>query len=53
MAGYFHYTNRKGKTYYLHFVTTKKSEIRYVMKRMADGCRCMIQGLWQDLSIYI
>ena len=31
------YTNRKGKTYYLHAATTKKGQTRYVMKRTPDG----------------
>ena len=37
MAESIHYTNRKGKTYYLHAAATKKGETRYVMKRMAEG----------------
>ncbi len=31
------YTNRKGKTYYLHAVTTKNGQTRYVIKRMSQG----------------
>lgn len=32
-----HYTNCKGKTYYLHATTTKMGKNRYVMTRMAEG----------------
>jgi len=31
------YTNRKGKTYYLHATVTKTGKIRYAMKRQPDN----------------
>jgi hypothetical protein len=37
MAEPIHYTNRKGKTYYLHAATTKTGRTRYVMTRAEDG----------------
>ena len=37
MAEPIHYTNRKGKTYYLRAATTKKGKTRYVMTRTAEG----------------
>jgi len=37
MAKPIHYTSRKGKTYYLHAITTKMGKIRYVMSREEDG----------------
>lgn len=37
MAESIRYTNRKGKTYYLHAATTKAGKIRYVMTRVAEG----------------
>jgi len=36
MAESIHYTNRKGKTYYLHPATTKAGKTRYVMTRSAE-----------------
>ena len=36
MAEPVHYTNRKGKTYYLHAKTTKVGKTRYVMARTAE-----------------
>ena len=37
MAEPVQYTNRKGKTYYLHAVRTKTGTTRYVMKRTCEG----------------
>jgi len=36
MAESIHYTNHKGKTYYLHAVTTKAGKTHYVMTRTAE-----------------
>ena len=36
MAESIQYTNRKGKTYYLHAVTTKAGKICYVITRIAE-----------------
>ena len=37
MAKPIHYTNRKGKTYYLRAATTKMGKTRYVMSKTAEG----------------
>jgi len=37
MAESIHYTNCKGKTYYLHDAITKTGKTRYVMTRIAEG----------------
>ena len=37
MAESIHYTNCKGKTYYLHAATTKTGKTRYVMTRTAEN----------------
>lgn len=42
------YTNRKGVTYFLHRVTTKKGAIRYVMKKTSSGA---LDALPEDMEI--